>query len=254
MISQRPVSGGYPVRLSLAAGQRIVTSGLDPVLGWIGAERASPAQPLFFPVSLLEPQATSNIVYTCNLPAHYGRSAGNLAPAENLAGIEKAVERGIEAEFLAASLPGGQVAMVSPEGVGMTVRFRWVCLTADASLGAVWRLFARMPSDGLWRTIAHDYVLEAGSGVLLNPPGNLEIPAAAGQEVTLTHPASMLTCLPCHSGRVKVTLLLANGWMKRNLTGLFLYADRSIGARFSDGAEEKFAAAAPGLAALAIAA
>ncbi len=45
-----------PVPLSVAAGQRIVTPGFDPVLGWIGGENARAAQALVFPHWLLEPR------------------------------------------------------------------------------------------------------------------------------------------------------------------------------------------------------
>ena len=63
-----------PVPLSVAAGHRIVTPGLDPVLGWIGGENSRAAQVLVFPQWLLEPRPTETLIYACNLPAPASRA------------------------------------------------------------------------------------------------------------------------------------------------------------------------------------
>ena len=94
-----------PVSLSLAPGRRIVTPGLDPVLGWIGAESARPPQPLILPPELLEPCATGKIAYACNLPAVRHPAKKDQAPPV-------ATPAGTEA--FTASLPGGQVPVVLP--------------------------------------------------------------------------------------------------------------------------------------------
>ncbi|MBI4724557.1 MAG: hypothetical protein HY765_06130 [Rhodomicrobium sp.] len=243
---------GSPVPLSLAAGQRIVTQGLDPVLGWSGGESARPAQPLIFPPDLLEASPTAMVAYACNLPAPGAESGYRSASeiADELPGTPGSkVGRDMEPAFLAASLPGGKAAVVTRQGARSIIRFRWACLTSHASIGAVWRCFVQVPASGepgQWTATGHDYVFEAGGGALLNAPGDMKIPAAdPGHAIALIHPEEMLTCFPCRSGRVKVTRLQADGWMKRSLAGLLLFPDRSVAARFSDGVQETIATAAP---------
>src|SRR5208282_394995 len=101
MIERASPPKEQPVPLTLGAGQRIVTLGLDPVLGWIGGEKARIAQALIFPQWLLEPRATENIVYACNLPAPLpGAPSTKIKAAARAAGPEAGPL------FLAASLPG----------------------------------------------------------------------------------------------------------------------------------------------------
>jgi len=248
MIERTSPPKEQPVPLSLAAGQRIVTPGLDPVLGWIGGENARIAQALIFPQWLLEPSATENIAYACNLPAPMpGTPALQILAAA--AGPEA------EAQF-PASLPGGQVSLVSAAGERGTAVFHWACITAHASIGAVWRCLIklRMPSRaGSWTAIGHDYVFDAGSGLLVNAPGSFKV-RLGDATFNLTHPDGKLTCFPAQSGRVKVTRASADGWAKRELESLLLYSGRSIVARFSDGTERQIATAAPARAAAILAA
>ncbi len=237
--------------LALASGGRIVSSGMIPVMGWIDGDRSLPAQPLIFPPSLLEPFATTDIVYACNLPAA-GIGTGNkasgplpLGPSGTLPDI---IEPVFEAEFLMASLPGGQTWAMSRQGERSAVKFRWLCITAHATIGAVWRCFVQTRTPRAfspWRAIEHDYVFEAGGGLLLNAPGILTItPEDFGGVLTLSHPDRRVTSLPCRAGRVKVTLLKANGWTKRELVSLSLCVDHKIIARLSDGAQVMIATAA----------
>jgi Phospholipid methyltransferase len=224
-----------PIPLSLAAGQRIVTPGLDPVLGWIGGEKARTAQALIFPQWLLEPRPTENIVYACNLPA----SAAGISSERSAQAAEGA--------FLAASLPGGQVRIVLPGGEIGAVFFRWARLAAHyASMGAVWRCYLKLrtPSNAAsWTALTPDYVFDASSGFLVNGPGRLKL-TLENIALNLTHPEGRLTCFPAQAGRVKVTRASADGWARRELLSLRLEPDRRIVARFSDGDERAVAMAA----------
>lgn len=235
MIERALQAKEQPVPLSLAAGQRIVTPGLDPVLGWIGGEKARTAQALIFPRWLLEASPTENIVYACNLPAS--------APAMPASRVAQAAG----AAFLAASLPGGQAGIVLPDGEPGTVSFRWARVDAQhASSRAVWRCYLKLRTHfnaASWTVLAPDYVFDASSGFLANGPGRLKL-TFENIALNLTHPEGRLTCFPAQSGRVKVTRASADGWAKRELRSLFLYPDRSIVAKFSDGDERPIAMAA----------
>lgn len=232
-----------PVPLSVAAGQRIVLPGLDPVLGWIGGENARSAQALIFPHWLLEPRATETVAYACNLPA----AAPPAQPEQRQLPMLYTAGPETEAPFPAASLPGGQVTILSAGGKRGAIHFRWICVTASAAIGAVWRCFLKLSAPSAaspWTAIGHDYVFEAASGFLVSAPGNLRV-ALGGSTFKLIHPDGKLTCFPSHSGRVKVTRISADGWGKRELLSLWLYPDRGIIAQFSDGAEMRIATAAP---------
>lgn len=230
-----------PVPLSVAGGQRIVMPGLDPVLGWIGGENSRAAQALVFPHWLLEPRPTETLAYACNLPALGPRAHHELSqPAPGASGSEA------EASFLAVSLAGGRVAIVTAGGKPGAILFRWVCVTANPSIGAVWRCFMKLCTPFLaspWTPIGHDYVFEAAGGFLVNEPGNLRV-ALGGSSFKISHPEGKLTCFPSNPGLVKVTRIAADGWTKRELQSLWLYPDRSIVARFSDGAGSRIATAA----------
>ena len=152
-----------------------------------------------------------------------------------------------EAAFLAASLPGGRIAIVTAGGKRGAMVFRWAQLTANASIGAVWRCFMKLcapPAASPWTAVGHDYIFEAGGGLLVSTPGSQRI-ALGGSSFKLTHPDGKLTCFPSHSGLVKVTRISADGWAKRELQSLWLYPDRSIIAGFSDGTVARIATAAP---------
>jgi hypothetical protein len=241
-----------PIPLHLAGGRRIVTLEFEPVLGWLGGEGSGAAQPLTLPAGLLEPSITTNIVYACNLPAPHDRGgdgAGAHLPMDSSGSLPEEIAGSFEAEFSMGSLPGGQIGIVSCQGEHGTVKFRWLCVTAHASIGAVWRCFVctrARNSLSPWTAIEHDYVFEAGGSSLLSAPGMQKIALREfDQEITLTHPEEMLTSFSCLSGRVKITHLRADGWVKRELLSLMLNPDCSIAARFSDGAQMTVATAAP---------
>jgi hypothetical protein len=246
-----------PVPLGVAAGQRIVTPGLDPVFGWLGAESARIAQPLILPQALLEPRASTSISYACNLPASWaGCGVPQAQSPQQASDFPGVIAREGERSFLQASLPGGQVPIALTDGSRAAIAFRWACVTAHASIGAVWRCFLKLNTPlqpGLWTAAAHDYVFEASGGWLLSAPGILKV-ALGERSFQLTHLAGLLTCFPSHSGRVKTVCLRADGWCKRELKSLWLYPDRSIVARFSDGSAQPIATAAPGRTAAALAA
>ena len=100
---------------------------------------------------------------------------------------------------------------------------------------------------GSWRAIEHDYIFEAGGGIVLNSPEAVAIPC--GEEfttcVTLCHPEGMLTSFPCALGRVKVTRLATDGWPRRHVLSIMMQDDNRIVAFFSDGRQEMIATAAP---------
>ncbi len=100
-----------------------------------------------------------------------------------------------------------------------------------------------------WRAIEHDYIFEAGGGVVLNPPDAVKIPSAGefAYPIALGHPDGMLTSFPCNSGRVKVTRLSSDGWARRDVLSVTLHDDNRIVAFFSDGAQQTIATAAPSL-------
>jgi hypothetical protein len=246
--------GSTPVPLSLAAGQRIVSPDLEPVLGWTGDESAGTAEILIFPQDLLKASATQNIVYACNLPAPNPRSTlkENERPAKSAStGARKA-----EAKLLASSLLGGQISIVAANGNRSGIGFRWACVSAQVATGYVWRCFMQLStpaSAGPWTALSQDYVFDPRSGALLDGPASIRA-GLKGCSPTITHPEGMLTCLPAQAELVKITRLTADGWTRRELESLALYPDRNIVARLSDGVTVKIATAAPASAAPALAA
>ncbi len=233
-----------PIPLCLGGEGRIVTAGSETILGWIeGKSELAPA-PLTLPDRLLAASPTACIVYACNLPAALkDRRARLLDISGRLPGK---IGRDAENDFLATSLPGGQAAVIAPNGERVAFQLRWVCITANFEIGAVWRCFARMKA-GSWSAINHDYIFEAGGGAVLNPPGDVKAPCAAdvSLDLKLSHPEGALTSFPCNSGRVKVTRFSPDGWPKRSIVSLSLHADDRIVALFSDGRQETVATAAP---------
>lgn len=229
----------FPLQLCVDGGQRILAPQGDAILGWLGDASAGVAQPLTVPDRLLAPQTTSSVVYACNLPAGGDDPAGEL-PGE--------IGRDHEDSFIAASLPGGQTAIVTPDEKEAALQFRWI-YTSHSPIGAVWRCYVRMGGDraGTWRAIDHDYIFDAGGGSILNPPGPLAIPC--GREfaapLNLEHPEGFPTSFPCSLGRVKVTRLIPDGWPRRHVLGAMLQDDNRISAFFSDGRRQVIATAAP---------
>jgi len=178
------------------------------------------------------------------------------APSTQIKAAVGAALTEAEALFLTASLPGGQVSIVSATGERSTIVFRWACVTTLASTGAVWRCFVKLRTRsgaGSWTAVGHDYVFEANSGFLVNAHGSLKV-TLEDTTFNLTHPDGQLTCFPALSGLVKVTRASADGWARRELRDLLLYPDRSIVARFSDGTKKQVATAAPARAAAILAA
>jgi hypothetical protein len=243
MYEHYPQPKETPVPLSVAGGQRIVTPGMDPVLGWIGNENSRAAQALVFPYWLLEPRPTETIAYACNLPAPAQRAQlkrSQLAPPGSAGS-------GADAQFQAASLPGGRVAIITAGGKPGAMAFRWACVSSSESSGAVWRCFMRLYSPSAvspWTPVAYDYVFEPAGGFLVNTPGSLRV-TLGGSSFKLTHPDGGPSCFPSHSGLVKVTHASADGWAKRELQSLWLCPDRAVVARFADGTSARIATAAP---------
>lgn len=219
----------------------------DVLLGWEAEKRETAPYALTTPASLFAASPTTAVVYACNLPAPliHGRT-----PPLDLSGqLPSNIGREFESDFVSSSYPGGQVAIVKTGGEKLTMQFRWICVTAHASIGSVWRFFVRIRSRNLWyewRAIPHDYLFGSGGSAVLNPPGNLFLPLAsdAGLTVRLAHPDGMLTCFPCTLGRVKVTRLDADGWPERQLMRLMLDGGNRIVAFFSDGAQKTIGRAA----------
>ena len=117
----------------------------------------------------------------------------------------------------------------------------------DHIMGAVWRCFAKLCTPSAtspWTCTGYDYVFDTASGFLVGTPGSQRV-TLGGTTFKLKHPEGWPTCFPSHSGRVKVTRISADGWVRRELLGLWLYPGRSIVARFSDGSETIIATAAP---------
>jgi hypothetical protein len=240
-----------PVPLSLAAGRRIVSPASEPILGWIGDESHGVAEVLVFPQDLLKTCATQNVTYACNLPAPDQKATPKDNARPKAAGARKA-----EAMLLASSLAGGHISVIAANGTRNGVGFRWACVNAQAAAGIVWRCFVQLStaaSAGSWTALGQDYVFDPGSGALLDGPATIRA-ALKGCSLTITHPEGRLTCLPAQAELVKITRLTADGRAKRELEGLALHADRSVVARFSDGAKAIIATAAPASAAPALAA
>jgi hypothetical protein len=233
-----------PVRqLDLGAGGRIVL-GAEPLFGWSDAGQGAP-HPLTFPPRLLEATPTSTIVYCCNLPGQ-----ATPAPLDFCGPLPAPISRDLESEFIAASFPGGQTVVHTADGERLSVQFRWICLTAHVSIGAVWRCFARLRSQrpgGFWGAVEHDYLFEAGGWAAVKTPGAARVSLGPALDIDLYHPEGGLTCFPCQSGRVKVSRLESDGWAKRNLLSLSLHSDSRVVALFSDGSRKTIATAAPRL-------
>jgi hypothetical protein len=149
-----------------------------------------------------------------------------------------------------ASMTGGQTAVVTPQGERRNLRFRWMCLSACASIGSVWRCFIQTAGQRAltpWRAVNLDYILEAdGRSLLKAKPGGLEITLGETEGgATLHHPEGTITGFCCRSGRVKITKLSSDGWEKRELLSLALWPDGNVIAHFSDGAQEAIGVALP---------
>jgi hypothetical protein len=244
MFERAAAAKPFPLKLRLDTGQRILAPQGEPILGWLGGGSAGAAQPLTVPGETLAPHPTSTIVYACNLPAAENEAAAVLDVGGQL---PNEIGRDLEDGFLAASLPGGQTGIITPDGERVPIRFRWICMTSHASIGAVWRCFVCTGNGGAgaWRAIEHDYIFDAGGGTVLNPPGAFAIRCAGDAEVTLRHPEGMLTSFPCNLGRVKVTRLATDGWPKRHVLSIMMQDDNRIIAFLSDGSQAMIATAAP---------
>ncbi len=91
--------------------------------------------------SLFAASPTTSVVYACNLPAPslHGRT-----PPLDLSGqLPSKIGRDFEGEFVLSSYPGGQVAIVKSGGEKLIMQFRWICVTANVSIGSVWRFFVK---------------------------------------------------------------------------------------------------------------
>ena len=245
MFERATAAKPFPVQLRLDSGQRILAPKGEAILGWLGGGSAGAAQPLTVPGNLLAPHPTSLIEYACNLPAACDDDPAAVLDVSGQ--LPNEIGRELEDSFLSASLPGGQTAIVTADGEQVTIRFRWICLTAHASIGAVWRCFVEAGNTGSWRAIEHDYIFDAGGGIVLNSPGAVAIPCAneLTKSVTLCHPEGRMTSFPCNLGRVKVTRLATDGWPRRHVLSIMMQDDNRIVALLSDGRQEVIATAAP---------
>jgi len=235
MFARIPIPDEKPVPLSVVAGHRIVLPGLEPLTGWIGEETPRPDQPLTFPRWLLEPRPTETIVYACNLPAPAARAIAARVPA------------GSGEALLAASLPGGRSTVYLSGGRPGALLFRWLPAGTSRTGGPVWQCFVRLSTGSAtspWTQAGLDFAFDAGSGLPAHAPGNVRA-AAGGSSFLIGFPEAKLTCFPAQSGLVKVTRAEADGWAKRELLSLWLYPDRKVVARFSDGSAMRIATAAP---------
>ncbi|MBJ7533065.1 hypothetical protein JDN40_02910 [Rhodomicrobium vannielii ATCC 17100] len=235
----------YPAPLALGADGGIVTTLAEPIVGWPAGNLDGAPQPLILPPNYLDPLATSAIAYGCNLPLTRGAVPTPVLGAQFPDRIS-----GSEAEFLAASFPAGNTAVIGAKGERITLRLRWVCVSADAGIGAVWRCFVRLGGHGAqnaWHAVDHDYIFEAKCGTALNAPEEISLPVRTpdGRRLRLVHPFGALTCFACEAGRVKVTKLASDGWAKRDVARLSLLADDRVVAIFSDGMQKTVGIAAP---------
>lgn len=236
----------YPAPLALGADGGIVTTLAEPIVGWPAGNLDGAPQPLILPPNYLEPLATSSIAYGCNLPLTRGAVPTPVLGAQ----FPDRIDGGSEAEFLAASFPAGNTAVIGAKGERITLRLRWVCVSADAGIGAVWRCFVRLGGQGAqnaWHAVDHDYIFEAKGGAALNAPEEISLPVRTpdGRRLRLLHPFGALTCFACEAGRVKVTKLTPDGWAKRDVARLSLLADDRVVAIFSDGMQKTVGIAAP---------
>lgn len=235
MVDGGSLFGTISTPLSVASGQRIVTRAFEPVFD------AADLKPMTLVEGLLEPCATARITYACNVPAIFSEktSAFRRPPLDRSGMVPSKIERTLDEAFPAGSFPGGQVAAVTRTGEPCTIFFRWACLSAAPSIGAVWRCFFKArdrTSDGDWNAIASDYLFDAGTGSLLTAPSSPLIVLPDGSHLDLDNTAGMPTSLACKAGCVKVIRLAADGWLKRNLVSLVLDPQNRVIARFSDGA------------------
>jgi len=247
MLERSATPQAFPVPLALGASGGILTALSEPVIGWPASNLDGAPQPLALQPHYLEPCATSAITYGCNLPLRRGPVQ---TPSLDVSGrLPSRIDSAFEAEFLATSFPAGNALIVDAKGERIALRFRWICVSADAAIGAVWRCFVRLGgygAEGAWQSIDHDYIFEAKGGAALNAPDEISLPIRTtdGRRLRLIHPIGALTCFASHAGRVKVTKLAQDGWAKRELVSLSLLADDRVVAIFSDGMQKTVGIAA----------
>lgn len=203
--------------------------------------------------SLLAPVATTEITYICNLPAQTAHYAGLDCILDNRGGFADSIARGDEIGFLALSLPGGQTVVFDSEGKRHVVALRWVCVTADGSIGAIWKCYVQTRSEarrGLWTALDQTYIFDS-AGFLQSPTvahstpstvhRNLNIGGIGG--VRVNH--GTLTQFPTTSKLVKITHLQPNGRAKRNVVRAEVSNNGSVTVYFSDWTSKLVGIAAP---------
>lgn len=198
-------------------------------------------EPLTFPLNYLKPAPTAEITYSCNLPSPFRPGAPFLSGAflDDEGVVPHKVAPHAEAEFLHGSLPGGQIEIFHRGPGRRILKFRWLCISADYAVGALWRCYARL-RDGSkqfsWEAIGSDYFFDAGENLSFHPPAlDLVLDPDLGIKLRLVHPSGRLTQFLCSSGRVKVTHLSGDGWAKRSLQDIRLFPGGDVTAYFSDG-------------------
>ncbi len=235
-------------QLGLASDNRIVSASNEPLYGWVsGKGQKGDPKPLILPSGLLGPTATTVVDYACNLPLP--SLQGSSVPLGASGMLDDTIPADLEAEFLALSLPGGQTAIFDGAGKRRLLKFRWVCVTSESTIGAVWRCYVQHGQHykvGQWRAMEQLYFFDAqldAFEILGAQEAVIEI--EAGWTIRFVNEAPRLTQTRCASNRVKVMRLSANGRAKRELESIELCQAGNITAFFSDGRQELIAKSAP---------
>lgn len=160
------------------------------------------------------------INYSCNLPSNLDERDG-VQTGVNLPDIllddkglmrpEIAPESAIA--FQRLSLAGGETALNDNIGQHLTLQFRWICVSAHWTIGAVWRLYSRLSmlsnrDFGRWLWTGHDYLFDADNARADDWTAG-PIPVDCGEPhnrlyVTLNHDPEGLLQLPDRYGLVKI--------------------------------------------------
>ena len=236
------------VQLSVTSDARIISPSNEPLYGWAaGKSQKGEPRPLSFQAGVLGPEATTLVDYACNLP--FPSVQGSSVPISASGMLCDAISSDLEEEFLASSLPGGQTAIFDRAGKRRLLKFRWVCVTSESTIGAVWRCYAQHGQHykaSQWRAMEQLYFFDAQSDafeILGGQEAVIEI--ETGWTIRSVNEAPRLTQTRCTSNRVKVMRLSANGRVKRELESIELCQAGNVTAFFSDGRQEVIAKSAP---------
>jgi hypothetical protein len=242
MFQRVPVPKKSAIQLGLTSDGKIVFPSKEPVYGWMAGQSPAARQEwLAFPRALRDPAPTGEVAYACNLPSPFS-ARGQGALLDDWGTLPATIPGSFEPEFVMASLPGGQTELFTETGERALLKFRWVCLSAERFIGAIWRCYIQIRQRGkatLWSAIERDYFFCSDTGIALgasSPSTMLTADIAGERPITLI--LQSLTQFECASGRVKVTRLSSGGWARRELESLCLYPDGDVIAYFSDGKQK----------------